>query len=880
MKYKKGFSVLMLLILLVASIFPQLPFGNSLLTAEKAKAASGADWIETGKDKYRTRMVNDSDLKPPIMYKASFDLGWSVSQAIAVGDYFYILASVPDNNNFFKLPRGTYLYRIPVDFKFQQGLSYYEQLADLTSKGANYVKISSSYIQSFSHPTYDPVGDKFYVGVGERIYVVDRSPFGLEGAYFDTNARLTGSPMMVGNDLFIIGTSTSDTNGGKVYLIKGLGTGNPSQVTFYKANISNVQSAEITSTTAITSTVFAMGLNYRDSVAEGLVRAFRAIDNGFGQKPQIVGYWSEAYVTNTGVAAHMTFYGGDLIAAAKYGTVYSFNAYTGSVNWTTSIPGVTLINNGAATDGTSIYIPVRRPGKIVKIRLSNGAIEWTAQQGRTKSGNKVDSDVKTGYDVGNDVTFWFAPNGQRIVFYGDTAGQLIFLDSNGNRVNVAIDKDGSGITRSSIKGSDVKSGQYWETQGTGLATELLLAKKHLVFGVNTTSTMGEIWFYSVGIIDDVYVASVQGGKYMTGQNVLTAVTIGSKQFSAGTRAPYVRLYVDGKLVGERRMSLQPGEEKVVYFPWIPEKAVKNGELLATINLNPSEFPETTFENNYKYANYSASGEDYINLCEPNEEHNMDIVKVETVCDLEGDCYTIYYYEFLTTTIGSAYPEKLRAGYGFEFKVNTLYIDETATYDGPDEVTTYFPSSPNYVSEEVDMERESVAPNGMTESAVWQLPKIYVEKYSGNVFYNKNDANHDPNDEFVVPSGERRWYTDFKTPDGPYLFKSVASKAGKNNLTDCYTYNGVEIKGSPFDDYVRRSVLPDTPFVDDEIGFNWQGKEDILGGLIDYYYNDSPNTGAISSYVLDPKVISDLKQTENEVLSKSKAHYFFTEFDID
>lgn len=884
MKSKKSFKLLMSLffvfVLFSTSLLEviNLPYVSSLTSVQTVQAAADEDWYEVGKDSSRTRMIDDVELKPPIIYKAILDLGWSVSQPVAVGDYMYVLAAVPDSNNFFQLPRGTYFYRIPVDFKFEKGLSYTEQIADLYSKGANHVRLAA-YAQTYSDPTYNPQNGKFYIGVGQRVFVVDESPFSLQSASFNTEARLTGAPMLVGNDLFVIGTSTSTSNGGVVYIVKGLGTGSSSNVTFRGYRLSNLSNAELASTVAANSFQFGIGVNYRASDRNGKFAMFNAADNGFGSRPNLSMAWPEVS-THFGVAATGIYYNSHFYFADKYGYVYKVRAGNGSVAWTSKIPNVTLINNTMTTDGSSVYVPVRMPGKLVKLSMGSGSIQWTGLQGRQRNGSKIDSSLTIGnYGVANDPTYWRTQDGRRIVFYGDTAGQLNFLDTNGDRIEVAV-PPGGGATRSSIEGSAVKSGVNWQYQGTGLAGEMLLAKKHLAFGVNTSSNMGEMWFYSVGVADDVYVKSVEGGNFTTGQNVITPIVIGSMEFGTGMRAPMVRLFVDGNLVGERRMSLQPGEEKTIYFPWTVENPVSNGQLLATINLNPSEFVETTYDNNFKYANYSSDGDVYINLCEPNEEHNMDIVKTVTVCDSEGNCYTIYYYEYLTTVISSATPENIRAGYGFEFVVNTLYIDETATYDGPDKVTSYMPNSPNYVTNEPEMDRLSVSSFGMSEFANWHLPTIYIEKYSGNAFYNRNDGNRDSSDELVKPNGERKWYTDFKTPDGPYIFKSVASEAGKNNLTDCYTYGGVQVQGSPFDDYVRRSVLPDTPFVDDEKGFNWKGKENILGGLIGYYYNSSPNTGALSTYYLTPGTISEIKQTDNEVLSKSSANYFFSEFDVD
>lgn len=856
-------------------------FGDigDLLSTKKAVAATNEDWLENGKTSARTRMVDDSKLNPLIMYKAKLNLGWSVSQVIAVGKYFYVLAAIPPesegDSNFFHLPSGTYLYRIPTDFKFKGNLSNAQLRTDLISKGASAVLITS-YKQTYSHPTYNPANKTFYVGVDTKVYAVKEDPFERLSHSINTGARLTSAPMVVGNDLIVVGTSTDDTNGGRIYTVKGLGTASSTiSSTYYE--LSNLANAEIASPAAISATTFAIGLNYRNSGRTGHVMKLTANDNGFGKQPKLKKNWN--IDTVTGVAANPMFYSGYIYAPSKYGTVYKINASSGKVTWKSDVPGgATLINNTPATDGTYIYQPVRRPGKVSKIRMSDGKAMWTLPQGYQVNGSKIDSDLTTGKDVGNDTTYWKTPAGKKIVFYGDTDGQIDFLTTGGSRINVALKKDSSTITRSSILGSEVNGGTNWEYQGTGAATELLLAKNHLVFGVNTSSRMGETWFYSVGVADDVYVQSVQGGTYIKGQNVVTKVVVGSKAASAGTRVPNVRLYVDGELVGTKRVDLKPGEKKEVYFMWTAEKKISNGKLKATINI-PSEFGETNTSNNTKNATYNVNGGPPIELCTRGDRNESGLVKTETVTDEEGKSYTVNYYEYLSTTLSSPSPQKLHAGYGFSFNVQTLYIDETSTYSGPKKVNVNFPDSPNYVGKNVSMENTETTKDGMSEVALWELPFIYVEKYSGNVFYNQQDTKRDREDELVVKNGERKWYTDFYTKDGIYPYKTVASNAGKNKLQSCFT-GYTDVTGTPFDDFVRRSVLPDTPFLDsDRVGYNWKGKDEIIGDLIDFYYNKHNNTNSSQTYYLKPEVVDNIKKEQKTVLTKSEANYFFSSYNF-
>jgi hypothetical protein len=875
---KKILSVSLIVLLLLSL------FAGDFNKDSEAALNWGKDWVSHSNTPQRTRFVSDSEMKPPIVFKAKLNLGWSTSQPIAVGDFIYHIASVPDTNNLFQLPAGTYFYRIPADFRFFRPTDSQATIrAELIAKGAAAIKLDNSG-ENYGSPTWSPSNNGFWLGVKKRIIFVSAN-FSTVRA-FTTDAQLVGSPLVLDNDLFVMGTgSGAGQAGGDLIVVKGLKSG---YVTGRAYPLSTASNAEVTGTLSqIPNTnSFGIGVNFRDSGAKGPFKVFRAIDNGLGELPALASPWSEPFYADTGLPTTPVYDGGYFYMSDKYGTAYKLNASNGDLIWKTdmsaSIGSITLVNNSPAVDSNYVYFPIRRPGKIAAVRKSNGSVAWYAYAAKDRYGNKLDNNLTTGEDVANDITAWRTADGQNLVFYGDTDGQLSFLTSNGTRSNVAIDYSNYTLTRSSINAttnSDVPSD--WQVQGQGLATEVMLAKKHLVFGVNTSSNRGELWFYSIGVADDVYVASIEGGKYRLGQYVLTKVRVGNKDFGTGKRVPMVRFYRDGVLLEQRRVDLKLGEEKDIYFMWKADKKVSNGQLYVTINYNPSEFSEIDYSNNFKSANYSVDEGTDTDLCLPTENNNRAIVKIETHTDSEGNTYTVYYYEYLYVVINDAKPKKLRAGYGFTFETITVYIDESETYSGPKRVRSKFPAPVNYVPDTVYMEKGTVSGPSYSETAIWRLPLIYVEKYSGNVFYDKNDVHRDIEDTIVVPSGERKWYTDFKTKDGLYLFKSVAEQAGKNNLSACYTYDQVEVKGTPFDDYVRRSVLPNTPFLDDDkVGFNWQGKESILEDVVGFYYNPSANSGHYSTYFLKPEVIKEIKETDSETLSKEKTNNFFNEHNFE
>ena len=215
-----------------------------------------------------------------------------------------------------------------------------------------------------------------------------------------------------------------------------------------------------------------------------------------------------------------------------------------------------------------------------------------------------------------------------------------------------------------------------------------------------------------------------------------------------------------------------------------------------------------------------------NLVKPSDVDDSSLVKV--ICS-EDDCD--YYYDYLDVSIEEVTPTTVKAGYGFSFIVKTdytnEYYDEDDGWYGPSKVIAYFPKADPYLPEQVEL--VPLNPTTSWENT-WVLPQVWVEKYSGNMFYEENHPNRDYDDELI--DGGNKWYTPFKQPDGAYNFKIVAYNAGKHHLKDADS-SFVAICGSPFDDYVPRLINPNNPFPGG-IGDNWAGKTHIITELTDWY----------------------------------------------
>ncbi|MCF6094501.1 hypothetical protein L1765_11055 [Microaerobacter geothermalis] len=1030
------------------------------------------DWNTYGANNQRTRTVSDFQLQPPLQFKAKLDIGWSVSQTIAVGDYFYAVAAVPDTNNFFELPRGTYFYRIPVsagEFKPGDDKAAYKQ--DIIQKGARATWLGD-YAKTYSHPTWSPENNVFYIGYNSgnasEVLAVSADLSEILGSY-SVGEEIVGAPHAFPGDLVVVGAFDA-----KIHAIKGLKTKNQTGEGYYRTyslddTYSNAEISSSTSEVSVNPNRFVVTLNYRGSSRAGLVGMFEVTDPGGNEKPIISRVWPNDFKADTGVPTNAVYEDNGIYFSDKNGTFYRLWPSDGSLIWKKSYGYMTLVNNSPAMGETNIYFPVRRPGMLIGLKKEDGSLVFKAGSGKDKNGNPVDPDISTGNDVANDATVWKASDGRAFVFYGDTKGQLIFLDYDGNRTEVAFDWTTNTLTRSSVKAtSDGSVPGDWQVQGQGLATEMMLAKNHLAFGVNKGDT-GELWLYTVGkyvnlslsldgtnplgriypgssvkvnvlvynrtdanepfdtvlkyqfgdnppveqrvtiyplreypygqplsvtfdnmprnevpytieinpyrnepeeinyadnvitgklypqipnliisdlqmsanppkqgedlslavnitnergwdgnittdlvwringveagrregivvpydstttvdgiIINsnqkklniefevnpsrdkpsgerkwednllqqtiyftddvDLYVKSVEGGTYQQDETVVTKVLVGSAGFTFEPKEAKVRLLLNGQELGSRTVTLDPGEERTLYFTWTAQKTMSGGSLVASINF-PPEFPEINYGNNQMSAGVDIQVVLSETDCDPNDVYNQGLVKketrthtrTETHTDADGNRYTEEheytrthrYYETLDVSIINVTPKETKAGFGFTFEVRTEYQDDTNTYDGPTRVVAYFPTEDNFVGKEVEL--EPLNPVGSWVNT-WVLPEIYIEEWSGNLFYKKMDVNRDFGDKLL--DGGRKWYTPFSYPDGQYRIKVIAYNAGKNDLSDC-DEDYVTIKGSPFDDYVNRSILPYHPFPAG-VGSNWQGKEWIIEDTVDWYNSD-------------------------------------------
>ncbi|ARR10746.1 CARDB domain-containing protein [Paenibacillus bovis] len=134
----------------------------------------------------------------------------------------------------------------------------------------------------------------------------------------------------------------------------------------------------------------------------------------------------------------------------------------------------------------------------------------------------------------------------------------------------------------------------------------------------------------------------------------------------------------------------------------------------------------------------------------------------------------------------------RAGYGFELKVKTDYATDWETkvphgyentakpiggkYYGPDEVKATIYNTRGQLVKTIKMEKTS----GDRNNATWEFPKTTLVTESGKVYV------------------DRKFMTDYKSPNGEYTIKILSSEAGRAGFSVCDTRK-VEIYGSMYDD---------------------------------------------------------------------------------
>lgn len=233
-------------------------------------------------------------------------------------------------------------------------------------------------------------------------------------------------------------------------------------------------------------------------------------------------------------------------------------------------------------------------------------------------------------------------------------------------------------------------------------------------------------------------------------------------------------------------------------------------------------------------------------------------------------------ETLTTRFTKLPRTDMRAGYGFEYELSSIYRNNDtepnpANASGTKSVESYFPTIVNHLPYKrggaktvFDLNGNVVPVNGVdegykvvmqtiqpsvprNETKAWLLPPVAIEEFSGNIFsMTNNDHIYHPErnqyDTLITQDNNgnalKSWYVDFTEPDGPYEFRVRSYDAGVNHLNTCH--NGkVLIDGSFIgdpngnDDFVFRSVNPSNGFPAGT-GWNWKGSTSVLSSLSNWW----------------------------------------------
>ena len=392
--------------------------------------------------------------------------------------------------------------------------------------------------------------------------------------------------------------------------------------------------------------------------------------------------------------------------------------------------------------------------------------------------------------------------------------------------------------------------------------------------------------------------------------------IASNESKYSTVTPTVKLRYDGGLVGVITVSLSEGDTKRYTFPgW--KVTAQEKTIMAQINEGGpyQEFKYSDLASRQQTSlgyNTSLGHVLYSNTSSNNWKDTKQYIatfygpacpaydtgeyfQTQTV---EGVVRTVNdngskreIKESLTVSFTKLPRTEMRAGYGFDYTISSVYRNpdtepEPSNATGTKSVEGYFPTIVNYqpytrggarpafdvygnvipyggVDEGylVPMEtKQAAVPRN--ETRAWILPPVAVEEYSGHVFtMNNNDyLNHEARNlnETVLTTDKagnalHKWYTNFKDPDGVYNFRVRTYDAGVNHLNTCHNgkvvIDGVTT-GDPQDndDYVKRAVTSENPFPAG-IGWNWNGHVNKLTDLSEWYqsWHKNPDKLPLNQY---------------------------------
>ncbi|MGG0939180.1 PQQ-binding-like beta-propeller repeat protein [Brevibacillus centrosporus] len=334
---------------------------------------------------------------------------------------------------------------------------------------------------------------------------------------------------------------------------------------------------------------------------------------------------------------------------------------------------------------------------------------------------------------------------------------------------------------------------------------------------------------------DLYVSSLKPpNKIVKGQIIQVEAIVGNGELSVqDTPNALVRFYFDGKLEEERRISLSKGEVRRLVF----DHRVPNftGNHIVSVSINEDFlYPELTYVNNILNAGIYVGETDLVPINAGDTNYPSDIVHVE--CDADGNC--TYYYEYLDMEIVNWKKRQVKAGQALDFQVKTEYYTEWGAYKDVQRVYAVFPAPAGQSPIVVDLVPDRPSSGAVSSSTkLWRFPQTWIEKWSGKEFHDPTDPEIDPREELL--DGGKKYYTPMKIPDGPYTFKIVAERAGKNNLRR-YVVDTADIVGG-FDTFTSKEhyVRPAIPYSDKTAfpfgasGY-WADKEGIILGLNSWY----------------------------------------------
>jgi hypothetical protein len=363
-----------------------------------------------------------------------------------------------------------------------------------------------------------------------------------------------------------------------------------------------------------------------------------------------------------------------------------------------------------------------------------------------------------------------------------------------------------------------------------------------------------------------YMKSISGGTYAYDAQITTVVRFGRQNLMADENKPkttHINLYVldsDGnyKKVGTKSVTLDgPGQEKTDSFTW-DSSGLEPGNytLIATINLDPVGESEITWVDNTIYTGLTIMPIYNPPWCKSSENHTSDISGTETVCDADGNCWTIYYYEYLNASfrngeiVGTFVDESadeidgtdvplvkmgrtIKAGQGFTFEINSRYSEDRDMTGNIYRATATF-ARPDGTQETIELVPVSQSRNFVR----WGLPLAWVSKHGDEVIYDEsgNPGSNNPEDDNYYYPGGRAYYTSLNQPNGRYHFKVNVYARGVNELTQCLE-GEIDVEKTLMNDFYVRQVIPEDPFPEEHFSEPsplWKDNLDVFDNLIDWY----------------------------------------------